>query len=135
VINSLPGNDLIFAGIEDLQSRRETIPALLVAIGAPKLRSLGLEVPQNLPSNPEHRLYDLLSATDPDSAHSKYNALIRKLVSFERALQLLRKVTAEGLCTKSFKDAIDAASPPDVRRGSASPFKSRFQWAVPLVRA
>jgi hypothetical protein len=91
VINSLPGNDLIFAGIEDLQSRRETIPALLVAIGAPKLRSLGLEVPQNLPSNPEHRLYDLLSATDPDSAHSKYNALIRKLISFERALQLLRK--------------------------------------------
>jgi hypothetical protein len=82
---------LIFAGIEDLQSRRKTIPALLVAIGAPKLRSLGLEVPQNLPSNPEHRLYDLLSATDPDSAHSKYNALIRKLISFERALQLLRK--------------------------------------------
>jgi hypothetical protein len=91
VINFLPGNDLIVAGIEDLQSRRETIAALLVAIGAPKLRSLGLEVPQNLPSNPEHRLYDLLSATDPDSAHSKYNALIRKLISFERALQLLRK--------------------------------------------
>ena len=85
-MNSLPGNDLIEMGVEDLLHQRQTIPALLVAIGAPKLRSLGLEVPDNLPSNPEHRLYDLLSDSEPDSAHSKYNALIRKLVSFERAL-------------------------------------------------
>jgi hypothetical protein len=33
---------------------------------------------------------------------------------------------------ESFKDAIDAALPPDVRRGSASPFKSRFQWGCAL---
>ena len=90
-MNSLPGNDLIMAGIEDLRSRRETIAALLVAIGAPKLQSLGIRVPEWLPSNPEHRLYDLLSATDPDSAHSKYNALIRKLVSFERAVPCVKK--------------------------------------------
>ena len=86
----LPATDLIVTGLEDLDLRRETIPALLVAIGAPKLRSLGLQVPESLPSNPEHRLYDLLSATDPDSAHSRYNALIRKLVSFERALAHVR---------------------------------------------
>ena len=85
-MNSLPGHDLIATGIQDLRYQRETIPALLVAIGAPKLRSLGLDVPEPLPSNPEHRLYDLLSADEPDSAHSRYNALIRKLVSFERAL-------------------------------------------------
>ena len=85
-MDTLPGSDLIASGIDDLQSQRETVAALLVAIGAPKLRSLGLEVPQDLPSNPEHRLYDLLSATESDSAHSKYNALIRKLVSFERAI-------------------------------------------------
>ena len=81
----LPANELILTGVEDLQSHRETIAALLVAIGAPKLRSLGLEIPQSLPPNPEHRLYDLLAASEPDSAHSTYNALIRKLVSFERA--------------------------------------------------
>ena len=85
-MNSLPANEMITAGIKDLQHRHETIPALLVAIGAPKLRSLGLEVPEPLPLNPEHRLYDLLSTNEPDSAHSRYNALIRKLVSFERAL-------------------------------------------------
>ncbi len=78
-------------GLEDLLHQRQTIPALLVAIGAPKLRSLGLELPENLPTNPEHRLYDLLSASEPDSAHSKYNALIRRLVSFERALACVRK--------------------------------------------
>ena len=90
-MDSLPANDLIVTGIEDLGHQRETIAALVVAIGAPKLRSLGLRVPESLPSNPEHRLYDLLSATDPDSAHSKYNALIRKLVSFERAVPCVRK--------------------------------------------
>lgn len=87
----LPGNDLIEVGVEDLRRQRHTIAALLVAIGAPRLRSLGLEVPENLPANPEHRLYDLLSEAEPDSAHSKYNALIRRLVSFERAMACVRK--------------------------------------------
>ena len=90
-MSSLPAHDLITDGIRDLQSQRETVPALLVAIGAPKLRSLGLELPEHLPSNPEHRLYDLLSSNEPDSAHSKYNALIRKLVSFQRAMSCVRK--------------------------------------------
>ena len=33
-MDSLPGSDLVKTGIVDLQSKRETIPALLVAIGA-----------------------------------------------------------------------------------------------------
>ena len=90
-MNSLPGNDFVVTGVEDLLLQRQTIPALLVAIGAPRLRSLGVEVPENLPSNPEHRLYDLLSDSEPDSAHSRYNALIRRLVSFERAMACVRK--------------------------------------------
>ena len=90
-MSSVPANEIIVAGIEDLRSRRETVAALIVAIGAPKLRSLGLDIPENLPSNPEHRLYDLLAATEPDSAHSRYNALIRRLVSFERAPRCVRE--------------------------------------------
>ena len=85
-MRSIPANELIVAGIEDLRSERETIAAFLVAAGAPKLRSLGMDIPEDLPPNPEHRLYDLLTSTEPDSAHSRYNALIRRLVSFERAL-------------------------------------------------
>ena len=91
LMNSLPGSDLIAAGIRDLESEKETLAALLVAIGAPKLRSLGLELPPHLPSDPEHRLYDLLSASEPNSAHSKYNALIRRLVSFERAISCVKR--------------------------------------------
>lgn len=92
--SNLPASDVIEDGLRDLRERRETIPALLVLIGAPKLRSLGLEIPGTsvgFASTPEHRLYDLLATDNPDSAHSKYNALIRKLVSFERATACVRK--------------------------------------------
>jgi len=88
---SLPASDLIEEGIRDLHERRETVASLLVSIGAPKLRSLGLNIPDNLPTHPEHRLYDLLATANPDAAHSKYNSLIRKLVSFQRAIPCVRK--------------------------------------------
>ena len=90
-MTSLPASDLIETGLRDLRERRETVAALLVSIGAPKLRSLGLNILDSVASNPEHRLYDLLAREDADSAHSKYNALIRKLVSFERASACVRK--------------------------------------------
>ena len=89
--DALPGEDLIEAGVRDLHDGRETIEALLVAIGSPRLKRLGLELPNTLPTNPEHRLYDLLSQTDQDSAHSRYNAFIRRLVSYERAAECVRK--------------------------------------------
>jgi hypothetical protein len=43
-------------------------------------------VPEHPVAGPEHRLYALLAVTNADSAHSRYNALVRRLVSFERAL-------------------------------------------------
>ena len=86
----LPGEDLIEAGVQDLRDGRETIAALLVAIGSPRLRRIGIELPANLPKNPEHRLYDLLAEDDSDAAHSRYNALIRRLVSYERAAEQLK---------------------------------------------
>lgn len=88
---ALPGADLIEAGISDLRDGKETIPALLVAIGAPRLRNLRLEIPENLPDNPEHRLYNLLAQNDSDSAHSRYNAYLRRLVSYERAAECVNR--------------------------------------------
>ena len=85
--DALPGADLIGAGLNDLRAGRETIAALLVAIGAPRLRSLGLYLPSDLPANPEHRLYDLPAKDDSDSAHSRYNAYLRRLLSYERAAE------------------------------------------------
>jgi hypothetical protein len=87
----LPGEDLIEAGLNDLLEGRETVAAFLVAIGSPRLRRLGLHLPERLPQSPEHRLYELLARDDPDSAHSRYNALIRRLVSYERAAECVNQ--------------------------------------------
>jgi hypothetical protein len=76
---------LIARGLADLAGGVESVEALLVSIGAPRLRQLGVGVPTPL-LNAEHRLYAALSAADTDAAHARYNALIRRLVSFERAL-------------------------------------------------
>lgn len=86
---ALPGGDTIAEGLADLAAGVESVPALLVSIGAPRLTSLGIAVPSPF-GMPEHRLYARLSRIDPDSAHSRYNALIRRLVSFERAAACVR---------------------------------------------
>jgi hypothetical protein len=77
---------LVARGLRDLEQGRETNEALLVSIAAPRLRDAGLSVPDAL-SDAEHRLYERLARTDPDSAHSRYNALLRRLTSFESALE------------------------------------------------
>lgn len=81
----LPGEDLVERGLADLRRGDVTVEALLVSIGGPRLRLLGVDVPQTLP-DPEHGLYALLHAENEDAAHSRYNALVRRLVSYERAL-------------------------------------------------
>lgn len=83
-MNNLPGQELVYKGIEDLKKGLLTIESLLVLIGSPKLKSLGLSLPEFSVDQPEHKLYELLSV-DSDGAHSKYNSLIRRLVSFERS--------------------------------------------------
>jgi hypothetical protein len=82
----LPGADLVAAGLRDLAAGRESELSLLVLIGAPRLRSLGIPVPAAEVPEAEHRLYLRLAAENPAGAHSRYNALLRRLVSFERAL-------------------------------------------------
>ena len=91
--SGLPGAELIEQGLRDLAAGLESDAALLVLIGAPRLAHMGLAVPAPpaawfappLDPIPEHRLYARLASSNPDSAHSRYNALIRTLVSFERA--------------------------------------------------
>jgi hypothetical protein len=81
---------MIREGFSDLERGAMTAFALLVQIGAPRLRNLGFDIPPG-ELQPEHALYDLLSLHDPDSAHARYNALIRTLVSFERAAECVKK--------------------------------------------
>lgn len=81
----LPGEGLIATGIEDLERRIESVASLVVSIGHPRLRRLGLQLPPPIAPDPEHRLYRTLAEADPAAAHSRYNALIRRLVGYERA--------------------------------------------------
>ena len=83
--DALPGADLIAEGLSDLAAGKESTASLLVSIGALKLRRYGIEVPPTI-DEPNLRLYRLLQQAHGDAAHSRYNALIRRLVSYERAL-------------------------------------------------
>lgn len=85
-MSGLPGTELVEAGLRDLERGVESREALLVSIGAPRLAHLGFDVSSAFDS-PERRLYESLRAEDPDAAHSRYNALVRRLVSFERAAE------------------------------------------------
>lgn len=87
--SSLPGSDLVEKGLADLGRGEETQESLLVSIGASRLRGAGLTVPSAF-EEPEERLYLLLAREDADSAHARYNALVRRLVSFERAVESAR---------------------------------------------
>jgi hypothetical protein len=82
----LPGQDLVDAGVAHLRERRETVEALLVSVGARRLRAVGIDVPEPFPGA-EIRLYELLRREHGDDAHGRYNALLRRLVSFERAAE------------------------------------------------
>lgn len=84
--SSFPGYELVRAGLEDLAAGRETEAALVVAMAAPRLRALGMEVPAGGGSLPSHRLYELLSRSDA-GAHSRFNALVGRVVSFARSAE------------------------------------------------
>jgi hypothetical protein len=86
--SSLPGADLVRQGLEDLAAGRETDCALLLQIAAPRLRSLGIPIGE--PTNPlpcTHVLYNRLATRLGPDAHSYYNSLIRRIVSFAHALE------------------------------------------------
>ena len=85
--DAFPGGDLIRAGLEDIRAGVESPEAFLVAIGRPRLKRLGIPVPEPPLRSPEVRLYEYISREGSDAAHSRYNALIRRLVSFERAVE------------------------------------------------
>jgi hypothetical protein len=84
-----PGAALVVKGLQDLAVGRCSAEALLLLVAGPRLRGLGIDVPP-LPSVPrpfEHRLYELLENSHGADAFSRYNSLIRRIVSFARAVE------------------------------------------------
>lgn len=88
--SDIPGVEIIRAGLHDLARREPSVDALLVSIAAPRLRQLGMRVPDGWP-NPEDALFDRLEQMYHDGAHSRYNALIRRMVSFARAAAIVQR--------------------------------------------
>lgn len=87
LIAGLPGESLVRQGLADLQSGRRTAPAYLVSIARTRFCGAGLlrdtdDFPQQ---ESELQLYRLLLREGGD-AYSRYNALLRELISFEQAL-------------------------------------------------
>lgn len=84
----LPGAELVEQGLSDLKENRATETALLVLVASPRLKALGIEVPtRDFPKPYEHQLYSRLEERYGTDAHSQYNSLIRRIVSFARALE------------------------------------------------
>ena len=89
LLAGLPGETLMREGLADWAAGRRTIAACLVAIGSRRLLRAGLIPPvaarQNENEDAEHQLYQMLLQAGGD-AYSRYNALLRELISFENAL-------------------------------------------------
>ena len=85
---SLPGEELVQKGLADLAQNRTTDCSLLVLIAAPRLKRLGIQIRDRPFSKPyEHQLYARLDARLGAAAHSHYNSLIRRIVSYARGLE------------------------------------------------
>jgi hypothetical protein len=84
---NMPGRELVVAGLEDLWAGRDTVEAMLVATGAPRLRACGIDVPGGDRPDAGLRMYRLLGERDAAGAYGTYNALRRRLGSFLVSLE------------------------------------------------
>lgn len=84
---SLPGGDLIAAGLADLRHGvRDTLEALLVAAGGTRLRAAGVDVPAGAESaDAEQALYHALEpelfrypAIDPPAFRGRVESFVRR---------------------------------------------------------
>jgi hypothetical protein len=81
----LPGWELVSRGLEDQAAGLVTIESLLIASASTRVERLGLPVSHSSGSV-DWRLYQLIEDEIGEAgAHSRYNALRRRLLSFLRS--------------------------------------------------
>lgn len=89
--SGLPGADIVDKGLRDLAAGTVTAEALAVVIFEPRLQTLGIAIPrQGRTPNGENlnlELYAMLEEQHGAEAHSRYNALLRRVISFASALE------------------------------------------------
>lgn len=86
-LSAFPGGDLVAKGLKDLKASVRSAEALLVLSARSRLQGLGFEVPnlEGVSQPYEHALYELLEKTHPNNAHSEYNAMVGRIVSFAQS--------------------------------------------------
>lgn len=87
MLKRLPGHEIVGPGLADLAAGVESEAALVVALAADRLRAAGVAVPAVPPGRPAHRLYLRLAEEHGNGAHSRYQALVSRVVSFARAAE------------------------------------------------
>jgi hypothetical protein len=84
----LHGEDLVEQGLAHLARGEISDAALLVLVAGPRLRRLGIRVPERHAEQPfEHQLYERIEERMGPAAHSYYNGLIRRMSSYARILE------------------------------------------------
>src|SRR5712672_1936463 len=84
----LPTEELVKQGLTDLAKGILSESALLLLVAGPRLRGLGIRVPERPLNEPyEHALYSLIEERLGWGAHPYYNSLLRRIVNFARALE------------------------------------------------
>jgi hypothetical protein len=77
-----PGDELVAAGLSDLAAGRRSVDALLLAAAGPRLARAGVVLPAHELDTSGRELYALLEAELGPRAHSRYNALHRRIISY-----------------------------------------------------
>lgn len=91
-MNSLPGAEIVLAGVADLAAGVESVNANAVQSAATRLARAGLPVaPASGGLPPSHRLYQQLADQLGDAAHSRYNAILERVESFARAAEIAQQ--------------------------------------------
>lgn len=88
-VSDFPGAELVLPGLQDAAAGRVTVGSCLVSIAHPLLEQSGLVAGFSalaLVPEPERVLYRLLQS-EGGNAYGRYNSLLRRLVSFERAVR------------------------------------------------
>jgi hypothetical protein len=93
VFSSLPGAEIVLAGIKDIEVGRRSVNAAAVRLASSRLRQLGLNAPVADDETPAaHQLFHQLSEDLGDNAaHARYNAILERVASFARAAELAQR--------------------------------------------
>jgi hypothetical protein len=85
---NLPGYELIAQGLEDLRNSKDTFYSALLYSAETRLSRIGIILDGNRPDDPSMCVYKLLENEFGNGAHSKFNALNRRLLSFCKAREM-----------------------------------------------